>query len=55
MTPDDYTITTDKTRFDIAAIHAFLSRSCWPPGVPLTIVERAIANALAGPQAPEAT
>jgi len=47
MTLDDYTITTDKTRFDIVAIHAFLSQSYWSPGVPLAIVERAIANSLA--------
>ncbi len=39
-----YVITTDTSRFDIAAIHAFLSESYWSPGVPRAIVERAIAN-----------
>ncbi len=42
----DYEITTDPARFDIDAIHAFLSRSYWSPGVPKAIVERAIANSL---------
>lgn len=42
----DYEITTDPTRFDIDAIHAFLSRSYWSPGVPKAIVERAIAHSL---------
>jgi GNAT superfamily N-acetyltransferase len=42
-----YTISTDRTRFDIAAIHAFLSRSYWSPGIPLATVERAIAHSLA--------
>ena len=43
----DYTITTDPHRLDIAAIHAFLSRSYWSPGVSMQVVERAIANSLA--------
>ena len=43
----DYTITTDPSRLDIAAIHAFLSRSYWSPGVSIQVVERAIANSLA--------
>lgn len=42
----DYEITTDSSRFDIDAIHAFLSRSYWSPGVPKAIVERAIAHSL---------
>ena len=41
-----YEITNDVKRFDIGAIHAFLSRSYWSPGVPRVIVERAIANSL---------
>jgi hypothetical protein len=43
----DYTITTDKRRLDVAAIHAFLTRSYWSAGVPRAIVERAIENSLA--------
>jgi GNAT superfamily N-acetyltransferase len=42
-----YTISTDRTRFDVAAIHAFLVRSYWSPGIPLATVERAIAHSLA--------
>jgi GNAT superfamily N-acetyltransferase len=42
-----YTITTDVRRFDLVAIHAFLSQSYWSPGVPLSVVEKAIANSLA--------
>jgi GNAT superfamily N-acetyltransferase len=41
-----YEITCDATRLDIAAIHDFLSRSYWSPGIPRAIVERAIVNSL---------
>jgi GNAT superfamily N-acetyltransferase len=41
-----YEISCDKSRLDIDAIHAFLIRSYWSPGVPREIVERAIANSL---------
>ena len=42
-----YSISTDTTRFDIDAIHAYLARSYWSPGIPRATVERAIANSLA--------
>lgn len=42
----DYTISTDPGRLDITAIHRFLTRSYWAPGVALTVVERAIENSL---------
>jgi GNAT superfamily N-acetyltransferase len=42
----EYTITTDRHRLDLNAIHGFLMRSYWSPGVPIDIVERAIANSL---------
>jgi GNAT superfamily N-acetyltransferase len=42
----DYTIVTDPRRLDIAAIHAYLSQSYWSPGIPLQVVERAVANSL---------
>ena len=42
-----YSISTDATRFDIEAIHAYLARSYWSPGIPRATVERAIANSLA--------
>jgi GNAT superfamily N-acetyltransferase len=46
MQRGEYTITTDKDRLDRGAIHAFLTKSYWSPGVPIAIVERAIANSL---------
>jgi GNAT superfamily N-acetyltransferase len=42
----NYQITTDRARLDVDAIHAFLSRSYWSPGIPRAVVERAIANSL---------
>jgi GNAT superfamily N-acetyltransferase len=41
-----YEFTCDKTRFDIDAIHSFLAQSYWSPGIPRSIVERAIVNSL---------
>jgi GNAT superfamily N-acetyltransferase len=43
---DSYSITTDSDRMDVAAIHAFLTRSYWSPGIPSSIVEKAIDNSL---------
>ena len=42
----EYEVTSDATRFDVAAIHAFLAQTYWSPGIPRTIVERAIANSV---------
>jgi GNAT superfamily N-acetyltransferase len=42
----DIEITTDPRRFDVAAIHRFLTGSYWSPGIPRELVERAIANSL---------
>jgi GNAT superfamily N-acetyltransferase len=44
--PDGYTICADARRLDPGAIHAYLTRSYWSPGVPLDIVQHAIANSL---------
>jgi len=41
-----YLITMDKARLDVGAIHAFLTRSYWSPGVPLGIVATAIEHSL---------
>lgn len=41
-----YEYTCDKTRLDIEAIHSFLAQSYWSPGIPRSVVERAIANSL---------
>ena len=42
----DYTVSTDSTRLDFDAIHAYLAQSYWSPGVPRAVVERAAANSL---------
>lgn len=46
LPPPSYEITTDAARFDIAAIHAFLSQTYWSPDIPRAVVERAIAHSL---------
>jgi len=43
---DRYEISTDPARLDIAAMHAYLTRSYWSPGIPLAIVERAARHSL---------
>ena len=47
MTPvHSYEITTDPARIDVEAVHAFLTRSYWSPGIARETVERAIAHSL---------
>jgi GNAT superfamily N-acetyltransferase len=46
FTRGNYTISTDRNRLDVAAVHAFLTQSYWSPGIPMAVVERAIANSL---------
>ena len=41
-----YEISSDPARLDLDAIHDFLSQSYWSPGIPRSVVERAIANSL---------
>ena len=41
-----YTISTDRTRIDVAAVHDFLSKTYWSPGIPEAVVRRAIAGAI---------
>ncbi len=43
---NDYEISTDPARLDVAAVHAYLTRSYWSPGIPFAIVERAVRNSL---------
>jgi GNAT superfamily N-acetyltransferase len=43
---DGYEISTDPARLDIAAMHAYLTRSYWSPGIPCDIVERAARHSL---------
>jgi ribosomal protein S18 acetylase RimI-like enzyme len=44
--PVEYEISADPARLDIDAIHAYLTRSYWSPGIPRDIVERAIRHSL---------
>ena len=39
-------VSTDQTKLDVDAVHAFLSRAYWCEGVPREIVERALCNSL---------
>jgi GNAT superfamily N-acetyltransferase len=41
-----YTIADDPERLDLRAIHAYLHRSYWSPGIPFEIVERAVRGSL---------
>jgi GNAT superfamily N-acetyltransferase len=45
-TRDGLVVTTDKSRFDVAAIHAFLATSYWAKGRPLAVVENSIHGSL---------
>jgi ribosomal protein S18 acetylase RimI-like enzyme len=45
-TDSAYEISTDPARLDFTAIHAYLTRSYWSPGIPLAIVEKAARNSL---------
>jgi len=41
-----FTLTTERDRVDVAAVHAFLMRSYWAEGVPLEVVRRSIEHSL---------
>jgi GNAT superfamily N-acetyltransferase len=44
---DEYTISTNRERLDVALIHDFLSNtSCWAKGRSIQVVKRAIENSL---------
>jgi GNAT superfamily N-acetyltransferase len=42
----EYAISTDPSRLDLGAVHAFLRDSYWAKGVPREVVERSVANSL---------
>jgi GNAT superfamily N-acetyltransferase len=46
MTRDEFTISTDPARLDVAAIHAYLTRSYWAAGIPPEVVRRSIEGSL---------
>jgi GNAT superfamily N-acetyltransferase len=41
-----YTISDDRARLDLHAIHAYLRRAYWSPGIPFEVVERAVGGSL---------
>ncbi len=41
-----FTISTDPTRLDVAAVHAYLTRSYWSAGIPRDTVARALSSSL---------
>jgi ribosomal protein S18 acetylase RimI-like enzyme len=41
-----FTVVTDPSKFDVTAIHAYLTRSYWSEGIPRHTVEKALANSL---------
>jgi GNAT superfamily N-acetyltransferase len=41
-----YEISTDMSRLDLTAIHAFLSKTYWSPGIPFGTLERAVRNSV---------
>jgi GNAT superfamily N-acetyltransferase len=45
--PSDYSISSDPSRLDLQAIHAFLSQAYWSREVPMEVVRRAIENSIA--------
>ncbi|GAB3828031.1 GNAT family N-acetyltransferase [Hymenobacter jeollabukensis] len=47
MSPEQFTLSTDPARLDVALIHDFLSNhSYWAPGIGRELVERSIRNSL---------
>lgn len=42
----EYTVSDDSSRLDLHAIHAYLSRAYWSPGIPFEIVRRAVRGSL---------
>lgn len=41
-----YEVTSDHSRLDVKAIHAYLTQSYWAKGIPLVTVERAVMNSV---------
>ena len=43
---DDWILTTDRSRLDLALIHGYLTRSYWSPGIPRHVVAKALEHSL---------
>lgn len=42
----EFLVSDDRSKIDLDAVHAFLSRSYWAEGIPREVLERAVANSL---------
>jgi GNAT superfamily N-acetyltransferase len=42
----DYSLSTDTSRLDLMAVHAYLAASYWSPGLPMAVLERAVSGSL---------
>lgn len=45
-TKDDFSISTDKTKIDVAMVHRFLSHSYWSQNIPFDVVQQSINGSL---------
>ena len=45
-TKGQFTVSTDKSRLDVAMIHNFLTHAYWAKNIPLNTVQKSIANSL---------
>ena len=46
VTKEEYLISTDKNKIDIAYVHSFLTQSYWCPGISVEIVKKAVEGSL---------
>ena len=42
----EYCVSSDSGRLDLAAVHDYLSKSYWSPGIPMEVLQRAIAGSI---------
>ncbi|MBL7714527.1 MAG: GNAT family N-acetyltransferase [Bdellovibrionales bacterium] len=43
---ENFAVSTDPKMLDVESIHAFLSRSYWAEGIPLSVVRKSVQNSL---------
>ena len=42
----EYTVSTDRSRIEVAAVHALLSQSYWSPSMPVDVIRRGMAGSI---------
>jgi GNAT superfamily N-acetyltransferase len=42
----EYCVSSDPDRLDLAAVHDYLSKSYWSPGIPIDVLQRAMAGSI---------